>query len=75
VLRNAAAYACILQQTLEITNIRAGRKTPGLQAQHGACFVLRIVSVSFEAAVMRVRVRVRSRLLSRVSCQTDCRIY
>ncbi|GKY92851.1 hypothetical protein MPSEU_000254700 [Mayamaea pseudoterrestris] len=34
ILRNAIAYACILQKELYIYNIRAGRSRPGLQAQH-----------------------------------------
>jgi RNA 3'-terminal phosphate cyclase (ATP) len=34
ILRNAMAYACILQKELFIDKIRAGRSRPGLQAQH-----------------------------------------
>jgi RNA 3'-terminal phosphate cyclase (ATP) len=34
ILRNAISYACLLQKEIHIDNIRAGRSTPGLQAQH-----------------------------------------
>jgi RNA 3'-terminal phosphate cyclase (ATP) len=34
ILRNACTYAAILGTNVRITNIRAGRKTPGLRPQH-----------------------------------------
>ena len=34
ILRNAAVYAVLLGQELRITNIRAGRSSPGLRRQH-----------------------------------------
>jgi RNA 3'-terminal phosphate cyclase (ATP) len=34
ILRTASALSCILQKPFEITNIRANRPKPGLQAQH-----------------------------------------
>ena len=34
ILRNAIAYASVLQLNLQIINIRAGRSQPGLKAQH-----------------------------------------
>ncbi|MBN1283984.1 MAG: RNA 3'-phosphate cyclase [Anaerolineae bacterium] len=37
VLRTALALACITQTPVEIANLRAGRKTPGLAAQHLTC--------------------------------------
>jgi RNA 3'-terminal phosphate cyclase (ATP) len=42
ILRNAAALAGLLQKNLVVENIRAGRKNPGLRAQHAAC--LRLVA-------------------------------
>lgn len=37
ILRTALALSCVLQQEIEIYNIRKGRKVPGLQAQHLTC--------------------------------------
>lgn len=37
VLRTALALSCITQTPIEIANIRAGRKKPGLAAQHLTC--------------------------------------
>ena len=34
ILRNAIAYAALLNKAAEITNIRAGRSKPGLRPQH-----------------------------------------
>ncbi len=34
ILRNACALSCLLSKSFRITNIRAGRPKPGLQAQH-----------------------------------------
>lgn len=34
IIRNACTYAAILQKNIRITNIRTGRKTPGLRPQH-----------------------------------------
>lgn len=34
ILRNAMALSCILQQSIHITRIRAGRDNPGLRPQH-----------------------------------------
>lgn len=42
ILRNAAAFAGLLQVDLVVDNIRAGRKQPGLRAQHVAS--LRLVA-------------------------------
>jgi RNA 3'-terminal phosphate cyclase (ATP) len=42
ILRNAAAFAGLLQKDVVVNNIRAGRKQPGLRAQHVAS--LRLVA-------------------------------
>lgn len=34
IIRNACTYAAILRKNIRITNIRAGRKVPGLRPQH-----------------------------------------
>ena len=34
IIRNACTYAAILKKNIRITNIRAGRRTPGLRPQH-----------------------------------------
>ena len=34
ILRNAIAYAALLNKSVEVTNIRAGRSKPGLRPQH-----------------------------------------
>ena len=39
-VRNASAYAALLHQDLQISNIRAKRRPPGLRAQHAAALHL-----------------------------------
>lgn len=34
ILRNASALSCVLNKPITVVNIRAGRSTPGLRAQH-----------------------------------------
>eukprot|EP00929_Paragymnodinium_shiwhaense_P099682 TRINITY_DN6145_c0_g1_i1.p1 TRINITY_DN6145_c0_g1~~TRINITY_DN6145_c0_g1_i1.p1 ORF type:complete len:760 (+),score=178.31 TRINITY_DN6145_c0_g1_i1:68-2347(+) len=40
ILRNSLAYSAIFRTPVRITKIRAGRKVPGLAAQHLECFKL-----------------------------------
>lgn len=37
ILRNALSLAALLNQDVKITNIRKGRKNPGMAAQHLSC--------------------------------------
>jgi len=50
ILRTSLALSCVLGKTVEITNIRTGRKNPGLQPQH-------LTAVKAAAAVAGAEVR------------------